>query len=154
MYYKQSEWPASDEVASLCDENEVFLLCYKELYYRHIFVHGAPMLIHRYESWENYCALFNNFLDGANTENLRIPLEWAADMIDEFIYQFQDFCQYRARVTNLSEEEIKALSVSSLKSIYIYIYIYIIYIYIYSYIFLISIRKILQCGNVKLYLDI
>ena len=31
------------------------------------------------------------------------------DIIDEFIYQFQSFCQYRAKIMNKSEDEMIAL---------------------------------------------
>uniref|UniRef100_A0A7S3UZP3 Eukaryotic translation initiation factor 3 subunit L n=1 Tax=Aplanochytrium stocchinoi TaxID=215587 RepID=A0A7S3UZP3_9STRA len=108
-YYKDTEWPNENEISSLVDENEVFIHCYKELYYRHIFVHGSPLLHHRVESWENYKALFDMFLDGANTSSLQLPLEWLGDMIDEFLYQFEDFCSYRHKLTRLSEEELETL---------------------------------------------
>lgn len=109
MYYKDVEWPSAREISGLCEENDVFLLCYKELYYRHIFVNGRPLIHHRVESWENYRALFDMFLDGADTAQLQLPLEWLGDMIDEFLYQFQDFCTYRHKLQDLSEEELEVL---------------------------------------------
>mmetsp|Transcript_16343 Transcript_16343/g.26627 ORF Transcript_16343/g.26627 Transcript_16343/m.26627 type:complete len:520 (+) Transcript_16343:179-1738(+) len=104
-YYKEAEWPRADEVASLCDNNEVFLLCYTELYYRHIFVNGEPLIHHRFESWNNYRQLFDMFLDNTTTRALILPSEWVNDMVDEFLYQFQDFCRYKHDLQNLSEEE-------------------------------------------------
>jgi len=66
-------------------------------------------------------------------------------MVDEFIYQFQAFCQFRQRVNAKSAEELSALkSQPDVWStprvlnylhvrIYIYIYIYIhLHIYIYT----------------------
>lgn len=110
MYFQESEWPSSKEIAPFCEENEVFLLCYNELCFRHIFVHGSPYLTHRFESWTNYRKLFDVFLDGAATDSLVLPLEWLNDMIDEFVYQFQDFHQYRLEMSGKSDEEKQILA--------------------------------------------
>jgi translation initiation factor 3 subunit L len=107
-YYAESEWPAADQVAPLCDENEVFLLCYRELCNRHICMNGKPSLAQRFESWANYRDLFDMFLDGATTSKLLLPLEWLNDMIDEFLYQWQDFAANR-HMRNKSESEIEML---------------------------------------------
>ncbi len=109
-YYKDVEWPRANEVAMLCENHEVFLLCYNELYYRHIFVNGNdPQIHHRFESWNNYRKLFDTFLDNDLTESLVLPSEWVNDMIDEFLYQYQDFCAYK-HGQNLSPAETKLLS--------------------------------------------
>mmetsp|Transcript_8543 Transcript_8543/g.24345 ORF Transcript_8543/g.24345 Transcript_8543/m.24345 type:complete len:524 (+) Transcript_8543:66-1637(+) len=108
-YYKDTEWPRAEEVANLCDHNEVFLLCYKELYYRHIFVNGEPLIHHRFESWNNYRNLFDTILDQSSMRNVVIPNEWVNDMIDEFLYQYQDFCRYKHDLSGLSQDEIKLL---------------------------------------------
>lgn len=94
-YYAETEWPSVDQVAPLCDENEVFLLCYQELCFRHVFMNGQPSLINRLHSWENYRKLFDTFLDGASTSKLLLPLEWLNDMIDEFLYQWMEFTNYK-----------------------------------------------------------
>ena len=107
MFYNEAEWPEPDAISHLVEGNEVFLLCYKELYFRHIFVHGSPHLHHRMSSWNNYRALFDTFLDGSATAELELPLEWVNDMLDEFLYQFQDFCQFRAKVHELTSDDIK-----------------------------------------------
>ena len=76
-------------------------MLYKELYYRHIYasVQGGPSLGQRFESYYNYCALFNYILSppGGQDEpvTLELPNLWLWDIIDEFIYQFQQFAQYR-----------------------------------------------------------
>jgi translation initiation factor 3 subunit L len=41
--------------------------------------------------------------------NMQLPNQWLWDMVDEFIYQFQSFCQYRAKMKARSEEELKQL---------------------------------------------
>ncbi|CAG8626616.1 11523_t:CDS:10 [Dentiscutata erythropus] len=40
---------------------------------------------------------------------LELPNQWLWDIIDEFIYQFQSFCNYRNRLKNKTEEEIVLL---------------------------------------------
>lgn len=41
---------------------------------------------------------------------LVLPDQWLWELIDEFIYQFQSFSQYRARVAKRSREEIDELT--------------------------------------------
>lgn len=50
--------------------------------------------------------------DGTDSEgpvNLELPNQWLWDIIDEFIYQFQSFSNYRDRLKNKTEEEIALL---------------------------------------------
>lgn len=81
-YFKTTSWPNPEIAAkyvdngkSNCDANsrsktndyafsidEVFLLFYKELYYRHIYSRLQPTLAQRVEAWDNYCDLFNFIL--------------------------------------------------------------------------------------------
>jgi hypothetical protein len=41
--------------------------------------------------------------------SLELPIQWVWDIIDEFIYQFQEFCQYRSKLKNKSPDEIAKL---------------------------------------------
>ena len=68
-YYKTQSWPeVEDLVASKLVEtggrDDIFLILYIELHYRHIYarVQGGPTLNHRFESYYNYCNLFNYIL--------------------------------------------------------------------------------------------
>jgi len=82
-YFKTTSWPSPEIVAKYVDDgkyhifiliespfltsewfglDEVFLLFYKELYYRHIYSRLVPTLAQRLEAWENYCELFNFIL--------------------------------------------------------------------------------------------
>src|SRR5690242_16383944 len=91
----------------------VFLVLYKELYYRHIYAKLVPSLEHRFESWKNYCDLFNYLLSthprdyclhssfarpddslssSDNKVDLELPHQWVWDIIDEFIYQYVMRC--------------------------------------------------------------
>jgi len=40
---------------------------------------------------------------------MQLPNQWLWDMVDEFVYQFQSFCQYRAKMKNKTEQEIDLL---------------------------------------------
>ena len=40
---------------------------------------------------------------------MQLPNGWLWDMVDEFIYQFQSFQQYRGRLSNKSQEELALL---------------------------------------------
>jgi len=112
-YYKSSPWPPADAIAPLVDSDQQFLLLYKELYYRHIYSKLQPTLEQRIESWLNYCDIFNLLLTVDTPLSLELPNQWLWDMIDEFIYQFQAFCQFRSRVKGKTEDELNMLKEAS-----------------------------------------
>jgi translation initiation factor 3 subunit L len=85
-FFKSSPWPRPDIVQSItgggaflilvllpfpffrCSSlrvDKVFLVLYKELYFRHIYSRLQPTLDQRFESWQNYLDLFNLFLGTA-----------------------------------------------------------------------------------------
>ena len=107
-FYKSSPWPPAEAIAPLVDNDQQFLLFYKELYYRHVYAKLQPTLEQRFESWANYCDIFNLLLEGDEPLALDLPNQWLWDLIDEFIYQFQTYCQ-RARVKSKTDDELKAL---------------------------------------------
>lgn len=106
-HYKQLPWPSVELLADLVDEDHVFCLLYKELYFRHLYARTVPDLRQRCESWDNYCALFGVILHG--NVNMQLPTIWLWDMIDEFVYQFQSYCQYRGKLQDRPAEELELL---------------------------------------------
>jgi len=54
---------------------------------------------------QNYCDLFNFILNSGEPVNLELPHHWAWDIIDEFIFQFQSFCNYRQRAAKRQDDE-------------------------------------------------
>ncbi|KAI8377870.1 RNA polymerase I-associated factor PAF67-domain-containing protein [Radiomyces spectabilis] len=108
-YYQKQPWPEAELIAPLVNGDTVFLTLYRELYYRHIYARLTPTLEHRIRSYENYCDLFNYILNSDGPVNLELPNPWLWDIIDEFIYQFQSFSNYRDRLKNKSEQEIEML---------------------------------------------
>lgn len=53
------------------------------------------------------CGIWQVVLHGV--VNMQLPNQWLWDMVDEFVYQFQSFCQYRAKMKNKTEQEIALL---------------------------------------------
>jgi len=108
-YYKNSSWPPAEVISPLVDGDQQFLLLYKELFYRHVYAKLQPTLEQRFESWANYCDIFNLLLTADSPVALELPNQWLWDVIDEFIYQFQAFCQFRSRAKNKTDEELQML---------------------------------------------
>ncbi|KAJ6361491.1 hypothetical protein OIU78_002011 [Salix suchowensis] len=78
-----------------------------EIHQMHLYARLSPTLKQRIDSWDNYCSLFQVVLHGV--VNMQLPNQWLWDMVDEFVYQFQSFCQYRAKMKNKTEQEIALL---------------------------------------------
>jgi translation initiation factor 3 subunit L len=106
-YFKNAPWPPAEAIADLVDNDHVFCLLYKEMYYRHLYAKLKPTLDQRIQSWETYTQLFGIVLN--RNVNMQLPNGWLWQMIDEFIYQFQSFCQYRAKLYQRTPEEVEAL---------------------------------------------
>ncbi|CAI9759650.1 unnamed protein product [Fraxinus pennsylvanica] len=106
-FFKDSPWPSVDAVAPYVDNDHVFCLLYREMWFRHLYARHSPTLRQRIDSWDNYCSLFQVVLHGV--VNMQLPNQWLWDMVDEFVYQFQSFCQYRAKMKSKTEQEIALL---------------------------------------------
>jgi translation initiation factor 3 subunit L len=88
-WFTEDPWPEAERVATLdgVGNDEVFLTLYKELYFRHIYAKHKPTIDHRFDSFSNYCNLFNLILHTEEPIDLELPNKWLWDIIDEFIYQ-------------------------------------------------------------------
>jgi hypothetical protein len=51
-----------------------------------------------------------NSPDSEEPVPLDLPIQWLWDMLDEFVYQFQSFAQWRANASNKTEEELDMLT--------------------------------------------
>lgn len=99
-YYKNRNWPDESEVTAVIGERsqyKEFIVFYKELYFRHIYAKSQPTIDQRFDSYYNYCALFNLLLSAEEPVPLELPNQWLWDIIDEFIYQFQSYSLFRMR---------------------------------------------------------
>jgi translation initiation factor 3 subunit L len=115
-YFKASAWPAVEAITKYADDDHVFCLLYREMYFRHVYGKATPSLEQRRESWDNYANLFSVILHG--NVNMQLPNLWLWEMIDEFIYQFQSFCQYRGKVVGKSKDELSALEECDQKGVW------------------------------------
>jgi len=111
QFFKASPWPEAEDVSPYVNDDPIFLNLYRELYFRHIYarVQGGPTIEQRFESYYNYCKLFNYILSADTPVNLELPNQWLWEIIDEFIYQFQAFSQFRSKLAKKTEQEIQTL---------------------------------------------
>jgi len=109
-YYGKSEWPEAEIIAPLVHDDQIFLILYRELYYRHVYSRLSPNIDDRFHSYENSCELFNYLLNSDGPVSLQLPDQWLWDIVDEFIYQFQSFCVWRLKVKSKTEEELLLLA--------------------------------------------
>ncbi|KAJ8319066.1 hypothetical protein KUTeg_004157, partial [Tegillarca granosa] len=98
-FFKTSPWPEADVVAPIIG-NDIFDPLQRA---------GGPSLEQMFESYYNYCNLFNYILNAEGPVPLELPNQWLWDIIDEFIYQFQCFSIYRCKVSKKTDDEITFL---------------------------------------------
>nr|CDJ97790.1 RNA polymerase I-associated factor PAF67 domain containing protein [Haemonchus contortus] len=111
-FYRERMWPDEQTVESIVgSENRLFIILYKELYYRQVYARNqrGPSLSHRFESFMNYQDLFSEILSSKDPVSLSLPNVWLWDIIDEFVYQFQAFCLYKANPGKRSVDEVDEL---------------------------------------------
>lgn len=82
----------------------------QEMCFRHLHAAAKPTLAHRIASWENYREFFSVIL--SSHLNVQLPNQWLWDMVDEFVYQYQAFAQYRGNLSGKSIEELDVLAAS------------------------------------------
>ncbi|KDQ52880.1 hypothetical protein JAAARDRAFT_197946 [Jaapia argillacea MUCL 33604] len=116
-FYAKTEWPEAEVIAPLVNDDPIFLILYRELYYRHVYSRLQPNIDDRFHSYENSCELFNYLLNSEGPVPLDLPEQWLWDIIDEFIYQFQSYCVWRSRVKNKSDEELAMLQEAAQASV-------------------------------------
>ena len=57
----------------------------------------------------NYIDLFNLVLAKDHPLKIELPDQWLWDIIEEFIYQFQSFCNFRTKLAKRSDDDIEQL---------------------------------------------
>ncbi|KAL3995398.1 RNA polymerase I-associated factor PAF67 family protein [Acanthocheilonema viteae] len=112
-YFQQRLWPNEEAVENIVgSDSRLFIILYKELYFRHVYtrMQRGPSLAHRFDSYQNYQELFCEVLTPEKQPlSLQLPNVWLWDIIDEFVYQFQAFCLYKANPGKRSPEEYEDL---------------------------------------------
>jgi len=116
-YCDKAPWPSAPAIQSQCigadgQPDKYFLCVYKELVYRHMFAQLKTTLDDKLCAWRNYCELFE-FVLADNDETMELTGQWVFDVLHEFVYQFQSFCQFRCKNEGRSAEEREVLSQNS-----------------------------------------
>ncbi|XP_055342848.1 eukaryotic translation initiation factor 3 subunit L-like [Paramacrobiotus metropolitanus] len=113
IYYQTRAWPHPKVIESIIGDlpERIFILLYKELYFRHIYESSreGPSIDQRFDSYSNYWQIFDLILNRDVPLDVGLPNEWVWDMIDEFMYQFTHFSTYRAKADRIGEEELLML---------------------------------------------
>mmetsp|Transcript_20006 Transcript_20006/g.29749 ORF Transcript_20006/g.29749 Transcript_20006/m.29749 type:complete len:561 (-) Transcript_20006:26-1708(-) len=127
QFYARAAWPKASVVAPLVEENDIFLMLYKEFYFKHVHSRLKPSIQDRLDAWENYSALFEFLLNAKKVpQNIELPTQWIWNLIDEFVYQFQEFCEFRNRSKNLTDDELALLKkdsqIWSVQKVFSYLY--------------------------------
>lgn len=65
---------------------------------RHVYSRLQPTLDDRFQSYENYCAIFNYILNSDGPVAMELPVQWLWDLVDEFVWQFASFAQCTRRI--------------------------------------------------------
>jgi len=115
-HYKNTKWPSIEAVSEQVSAEPLFLNCYKELYYRHIYSRLSVQYQDRKGSWENYCNLLDFIIDdlqdGDEDEHLMslaLPPQWIWDLLDEFVYHYQTYCNFRNKAIKIQRDKEIAL---------------------------------------------
>uniref|UniRef100_A0A7S3T7U8 Eukaryotic translation initiation factor 3 subunit L n=1 Tax=Strombidinopsis acuminata TaxID=141414 RepID=A0A7S3T7U8_9SPIT len=108
-HYKSTKWPSVETVMDQVSTHPLFLILYKELYYRHMFARAISVTFEdRKGSWENYCKLLDLIIsDLQEGENLTVglPPQWIWDILDEFIYHYQTYCMFRSKAVKIQRDK-------------------------------------------------
>jgi len=92
-YFSNQPWPAPESIASECNGDPFFLALYREMTHRHWHQVSRPTLRDRVDGWQVYRELFEEMLE---TTSFFVLPSWIFDILNEFVYQFQGFCQVRS----------------------------------------------------------
>mmetsp|Transcript_3968 Transcript_3968/g.7799 ORF Transcript_3968/g.7799 Transcript_3968/m.7799 type:complete len:653 (+) Transcript_3968:140-2098(+) len=111
-YFATTPWPSPRSVSTECGGDKLFLALYTELTARHLHTVSRPSVRDRIAGWVVYRNLFDMLLehvesvaagvaagstaqDNDDDAGLYLLPEWSFDVLHEFVYQFQGFCQFR-----------------------------------------------------------
>lgn len=107
-HYKNQKWPSAEAVEEQVSDQPLFIMLYKELYYRHIYSKFSPTYENRKGSWDNYSKLLQLFIEDFDKpdddRSIELPNQWLWDILDEFIYHFQTFCTYRNKIAKMQRD--------------------------------------------------
>lgn len=94
-YFSSTPWPSPAAMASECNGNPLFLALYREMTHRQWHAVSRPSIRDRLEGWSVYKELFEEVLEA---DSFFLLPSWCFDILNEFVYQFQGFCQVQSAV--------------------------------------------------------
>jgi len=106
--YKNTKWPSVEVVSEQISTEPLFLIFYKELYYRHIYSRLTVQFQDRSGSWNNYCKLLDLIIDDLQDGeelSLALPPQWIWDFLDEFVYHYQVYCNFRNKAAKIQRDK-------------------------------------------------
>lgn len=95
-YFSSSPWPSATAVAHICNGDPLFLAVYRELTHRQWHSVSKPSVADCIDGWDVYRDLFDEILEGE--PNFYLIPTWVFEILFEFVYQFQGFCQLKSAV--------------------------------------------------------
>ena len=101
--FKEKPWPKVESFDESLNLHSHAKLLYKELYFRHIFSRipaSTSDVSLRCEAWSNYLELFRSLVpeQGTQLHQFELPCKWIWEILDEAIYQYQNFCQFISKL--------------------------------------------------------
>jgi len=109
-YYSKTKWPSASAVGDAIGSDEtLFLILYKELYYRHIYARLNPVSFEdRVGSWKNYMQLLDLMIEQLSEGEdlcIALPAQWLWDILDEFVYHYQTYSTYCHKTAKMQKEK-------------------------------------------------
>ncbi|KAL0481970.1 translation initiation factor 3 subunit L [Acrasis kona] len=116
-YFTTTTWPSEKAVAPLVDNDELFLTLYNQLATRHLVTKHTSKVTYklRAQSYGTYESFFDSVSYGE--VNFDLPSQWLWDIMDEFIYYFQSFSQYRQKRLSAQQQPSDAASLEELEQL-------------------------------------
>ncbi|XP_053992238.1 eukaryotic translation initiation factor 3 subunit L-like [Hylaeus volcanicus] len=116
-YYSKISWLPSSRVEEFYVQRNMchplLMALYCQLYYRHLLARcpSEASLHERYYSFYHFMKLFDYFIaqecSPENEFTLPLPTQWLWDIVDEFVYQFQEFQRWIGQFSKcISENEV------------------------------------------------
>lgn len=102
-YFQTTPWPSPASIASECNGEPLFLAIYREFTHRHWHNVSRPSLHDRMVGWDVYKELFDEILESSDPSFFILPV-WVFEILHEFVYQFQGFCQLRTSNFNSAKK--------------------------------------------------
>lgn len=104
-YYSNTPMPTATEIAAQANNDDHFLVLYREIQLRHSFATVKSTLSDALDAFQNYIDLFNVLLGQSEDPDIDLPNQWLFDMVSGFVNWFAWFSQYKAQMNDATTDE-------------------------------------------------